>query len=182
MVRPGAQVRARNCSGVRWWSRSGECDQGRDPNNIHAVRSSLGRRSRRNWSSFDVLCSAGACRTYSPFNRPEARSQGQARARTEYPRRGVCAGQRVFPQKTTGLSLPLGMDKGSQVQILSARPKRTGSDQQTCWSERVFGLGESRVSVQERLEDVNRSPQTLLSGRRSTPPVSTDRDPGEGVL
>ena len=67
----------------------------------------------------------------------------------------------MFPQKTSGLSLPLGMDKGSQVQILSARPNGTGSDQQTCWSERVSGLGESRASVQERLEDLDRSPETL---------------------
>jgi hypothetical protein len=36
--------------------------------------------------------------------------------------RVVCAGQRTFPQIGTELSLAWSMVKGSQVQILSARP------------------------------------------------------------
>jgi hypothetical protein len=62
-----------------------------------------------------------ARRTYSPSIRSKGRFRGQAGARDGAPRRGVSAGQRTFPQTTSDRSRPISMDKGSQVQILSAR-------------------------------------------------------------
>jgi alkylation response protein AidB-like acyl-CoA dehydrogenase len=70
-----------------------------------------------------LMCCAvpRACRTYSPSIRSEGRFRRHDGARGESPASGVCAGQRIFPQTTTDLTRLLLMDKGSQVQILSAR-------------------------------------------------------------
>ena len=62
------------------------------------------------------------CRTYSPRYSVKRGLMTSRWSRGRRCRRGVRAGQCTFSQRRNDLLRPLLMDKGSQVQILSARP------------------------------------------------------------